>query len=154
MTFQITLMPDFITQIGTWLVITTAVVFGAVAIYGLFDKRKREVRGEENAVEDRLIVLFKEERAQLDKRLNEQDAVIAELEVKVDKMTHENELLIKVLQGKDEASQKYQADAYATMAKIDVLLDLAKLNNENITKLVALIDRRFMDRRSDEPRTK
>lgn len=143
MTIEITLMPEFASNFGSMLVVGAAVILGGVALYGIFDKRRGEVKKEENAVEDRLISLMKQEREELNKRLDEQDQVITELETKVDKMTHENELLIKVLQGKDEASKQYQKDAYVAMGKLDILLDLAKVNNDNITKLISIIDRRF-----------
>lgn len=142
MTFSITIMPEFITQFGAVMAILTAVAVGGVALYGIVDKRKREVRNEENSSEDRLIVLFKEEIKQLTKRIDEQDDIITHLEEKVDKMTHENEILLRALQGKDEVTQKFQKDAYGSMEKLNALLDLAKSTNENITKLAAIMERR------------
>lgn len=136
-------MSNFITQFGAWIGILTAVAVGAVALFGLVDKRKREVRSEENDTEDRLIKLFKEERDHLNKRVDEQNRLIGELEIKVDKMTHENEILIRVLQGKDDTTKKFQQEAYASMEKLNMLFELSKVSNENITKLITLIDRRF-----------
>lgn len=136
-------MPEFASQFGSWLVIGAAVVLGGVALYGLFDKRRGEVKKEETAVEDRLIALMKQEREELNKRLDEQDDTITELEAKVDKMTHENELLVKVLQGKDEASLKFQKDAYEAMGKLNLVFELGKSTSENLGKLITLLDRRM-----------
>lgn len=136
-------MSNLLTQFGSWLAVGTVIVLGLVALFGIFDKRRGEIKKDENDTEDRLIKLFKEERDQLNKRVDDQNKLIGDLEKKVDKMTHENELLIAVLQGKDEASKQFQKDAYESMAKLNVLLDLGKVNNENITKLITLMDRRM-----------
>lgn len=126
-----------------WLSFAGFVVMGALALYGNFDSRKRERQKDENATEDRVINLLKQEVEQLTKKVGEQGKDIEKLTTKVTALERENETLVKVLQGRDEQTQKFYSDAYVAMKEIGEIGSIAKTNNELIQKLVITLDAYF-----------
>lgn len=139
-------MEDFITQFGTYIAIATVVIAGAVAIYGLWDKRARERRADVDGQEDRLIGLLQTTVSELEKRVNQQDVDIKLLTKKVTDLEHENETLIKVLQGRDEQTKEYYKQAYKSMKIAEethnIVTKLAEgitQTNKNIEKLINII---------------
>jgi TolA-binding protein len=111
-------MTEFFLQFGAFMTIATALVVGAVAIFGLWDKKQKERRAEVDKEEDRLIKILEKTVGELTNKVNSQDQAINELRKKVGELEHENTLLIKVLQGRDEQTQEFYEKAYAAMQVI------------------------------------
>jgi hypothetical protein len=138
-------MTDFFLQFGAFMTIATAIVVGGVAIFGIWDRKQRDRRKEVDGEEDRLIDILNKTVGELEKRVTKQDEDIRLLTKKVMELDHENSILIKVLQGRDEETQKFYKEAYEAMKVIhdshDVLTTVAesmKITSSTIGKLIDL----------------
>jgi predicted RNase H-like nuclease (RuvC/YqgF family) len=139
-------MDQILNHIGTYIIIAGLIIAGGIALYGLWDKSARERRKEVDGNEDRLIDLLKQTVDQLETKVNKQTTDIENLTKKVSDLERENETLIKVLQGRDDDTKKFQQQAFEAM-KIsrethDIVTTLAKnmeVTNNAITKLIDLI---------------
>lgn len=132
-------MTDFISQFSTQLIVLGAVIAGGIALYGVFDKKARERRKDENKTEDRVIDLLQKEVGILSKRVEQQDKDIKELTKKVTALETENDTLVRVLQGRDDMTQKFYKDAYIAMENIKKTYDVAIGNNTHMTELIELM---------------
>lgn len=137
-----------LTAIG---VLIAAVVTGAVAIVGLWDKkareRKKKVDTDLDHSEDRLVDILKKTVAELEKKVNQQTIDIASLTKKIDNLEHENETVIKVLQGRDEQTQEYFKQGFQAMKVISdiraeqiVQSDFQRKSNDIQAKLLNVLD--------------
>ena len=126
-------MNEFLSHFGIYLTSGTTIIFGAIAIYGLFDKTSRERRKETDGAEDRLINLLKAEVAELTKKVDKQDDDIQILSLEVEKLKKENHVLSTVLQGRDDSTRKFQDDAYLAFEQI-------KTMGDNLTRLVTVFE--------------
>ena len=126
------------------------VILGGFALYGLFDKTKRERKTQEDGVEDRLIKLLNETNQALEEKLKKQkeghDEVldnltkqIQELSDKVDDLESENETLVKVLQGRDEQTQLFYKKAFEAMEIGNKTHGLVVEMNKNQTDLMKVL---------------
>lgn len=141
-------MAEFLSQFGAYIAIATVIVAGAVALYGLWDKSARDRRKQVDGEEDRLIEILSTTVKELEKKVDKQDADIKELTRKVNSLEHENDMLIKVLQGRDEQTQKFYEQAFETMkisrethALVTQIAETKKDTNENIKKLLELMSK-------------
>lgn len=139
-------MEQFFSQFGTYIAIATLVVAGGVALYGLWDKSSRERRKDVNEEEDRLITLLQETVKELEKKVVKQGQDIENLSKKVGDLEHENEILVKVLQGRDEQTKEFYKQAYESMKTTNETFKIvSKLaegfaqSNANIEKLISII---------------
>lgn len=130
-------MTEFFTQFGIFLTIGAAVIAGGLALLGIWDKRQKERRNEVDGEEDRLINLLKQTVEGLTDRVNKQDQdiknqseEIKNLSKKVGELEKENNLLVKVLQGRDEQTQQFYKKAYEA---IDIVHQSHSLLN-NVAK--------------------
>lgn len=126
--------------------IITFVIVGAFAVYGIWDKVKRDRQKDTDGTEDRLIDLLKKTVDELEKKVNKQTTDIAELTKKVTHLERENETLVRVLQGRDEQTKEFYKQAFDSMKLAqqthDVVTTLAKnmeVSNTNTTKLIELM---------------
>lgn len=133
-------MEELNSHFGLIITIGGAVVLGIVALFGVFDKRRREIRNEENGTEDRVIKLLKTEVEELTKKVNKQTADLENLTAEVEKLKAENHTLVQVLQGKDAATIQFQKDAYMAMGQIKDLVATSKQTSESVTKLATLME--------------
>src|SRR5690606_36263906 len=122
------------------------VIAGGVALYGLWDKSARERRKDVNEEEDRLITLLQETVKELEKKVDKQGEEIATLTKKVTDLEHENDILVKVLQGRDEQTKEFYKQAYESMKITNetykIVSKLAEgfaQSNANIEKLISII---------------
>lgn len=139
-------MGEFVSQFGMIIAVATAVVVGAVALYGLWDERARKRRHAVDGEEDRLIALLTTTVQELEKKVNHQGQEIERLSKKVNDLESENGILIEVLQGRDKQTQKFYEEAFKTMELskdthilVKSLHETNKDTNENIKKLIDVI---------------
>jgi predicted RNase H-like nuclease (RuvC/YqgF family) len=142
-------METFFSQPNTflgWAGIISLVVFGAVAIYGLFDKRNKERTKEVNGSEDRLIDILQKTVSELETKVNKQSKDIENLTVEVHELKKDNEKYIKIFQGRDDATKEYQAKGLEAISKIDemhnsmsTLVESIKNTNSAMEKLISLV---------------
>lgn len=140
-------MIELFSSLGPLTAVTT-IIFGAVAVYGLWDKKSKERKKELDGEEDRLISILQNTVKELEKKVNQQDADIKSLTLKVDALSIENHTLTKVLQGRDEETQKFYKEAYTAMRTVDEsynklksLEEVVKEKNHNISELINLVGR-------------
>ena len=125
-------MTNLLVQSGTFLTLATVVVLGAVAVFGLWDKKAKERRKDVDGEEDRLIKLLKENVDNLIKKVDQQETDIKKLTKKVQDLEHENTLLVRVLQGRDEETQKFYQQAYEAIKTINNSHEILSSMAQNI----------------------
>ncbi len=131
---------DLVTQFGGWLGLIAVAIVGVFAFTGVFSGKKRQLKQEESATEDRVMRLLKEQVNALESRVKKQDADLGDLTKKVESLISENHLLRNILQGKDEQTQAFYKDAYAAMEIVKAIAASSKENNTALTKLITLMD--------------
>lgn len=154
MTVFLSTVPGIIITIGG---IISVLVIGVLYVLGLWKKGKDDE-------DDRLIQTLKETVEALDKKFKvkeeewdnqkkEWSKRDDELNTKIDTLTrkvgdleHENETLVKVLQGRDEQTKKFYDQAFESMkvaqSTHEIVVDFAssfKQTNENMAKLIELL---------------
>jgi hypothetical protein len=129
-----------------WIGVLTVLVFGAVAIYGLFDKRQRERRKETDGSEDRLMDILSKTVTELQKKVDKQTSDIDGLIKEVGELKRDNEKYIKIFQGRDETTTKFYEQAFESMklAKdthdaVTTMVKNMEVTNTNATKLIELL---------------
>lgn len=139
-------MEAFISQFGTFIAITTLLVAGGVAVYGLWDKKSTDRRKLVDNEEDRLITILTTTVQELEKKVDKQGQKIGVLSKKVDDLEKENETLIEVLQGRDEATKKFYSQVLAatetakeTNEYVKTIHEENKATNENIKELIHIM---------------
>lgn len=131
-----------------WIALIGFFVFGAVAVYGLFDKRASERKKEVDGSEDRLIDILKKTVDELEKKVDQQTLDIEELSGEVEELRKENRKYIEIFQGRDEQTKEFYKQAYAAMDTIkqshDILTTVAesiKNTNSAMEKLIGVIEK-------------
>lgn len=142
-------MPDF-SQIPGGQIVAMIVVIAlgiAAAIYWL-DRDRRSRKVEEDGAEDRLINILKKTVDELEKKVNEQGDKIEALTKKVADLEEENETLVRVLQGRDEQTQKFYEQAFASMKVAAETNEIVKQlaqgitgTNKNIESMISLLSK-------------
>jgi len=138
-------MYEFISQLPNspigWIGLIIAAIAGGAGAYMVYNKQK-------DGADDRLISILKNTVDQLEVKVNKQSDDIEKLTKKITSMEHENEVLVKVLQGRDDQTQTFYKQAFESMKKAnethDVVTTLAenmKVTNENTTKLIELLSK-------------
>ncbi len=133
-------MAAFIAQYGIYITAPGMVILGVLAIYGLFDRKKRALRKEEEQTGDRVMVLMRAEVTELTKKVNTQQKDIVDLNEKVDRLVTENKTLKDVLQGRDDQSKKFYQDAYAAMEVIKHNDKVSEENAKILSKIATLLE--------------
>lgn len=134
-----------------WVAIIGLGIFGAVAIYGLFDResreRKKKINGDLNGSEDRLIDVLKKTVEELERKVNNQTTELKNLTVKVEGLERENETLVKVLQGRDDQTKEFYKQAFESMKVVHTIHDSVttlersiQILADNTSKLIDVID--------------
>jgi len=135
---------ELLQQTGTIIIIVTLVVGGAVAVYGLWDKNVRDRRKDGDQSEDRLIDLLKKTVDELEKKVNQQAADIKVITTKMQHLEKENQTLVKVLQGRDDATQQFYRQMLesikVTQSTHDTVTTLAKSVQDTVTNMTRLIE--------------
>lgn len=135
------------TNIVTALVV---VILGMASGFYFFDRDRRSRRLEEKEADSRLVNILQTTVKELDKKVKKQGEKMDELTKEVDTLKHENETLIKVLQGRDEATQEFQRRVLESITiseqthqlVVKVAEGLTKAN-ETMVKMISLIEARY-----------
>lgn len=133
------------TLIG-WVAVIILLIAGAVALYGLWDKKVKERQRDVDGSEDRLIDILKETVDQLEIKVDKQTKDIEMLTRQVQELTSERKTLLDILQGRDDQTQTFYKQANDSMAVVhethDVVTTLAtsiQNTNVNMAKLIDLL---------------
>lgn len=95
------------------------IVLGVFFILGIWDKKTKEKRKEVEGSSDRLVLILQETVDELEKKVNKQSKDIEVLGQKIEALEKENEILIKVLQGRDEKTQEFYAKAFPAIETLN-----------------------------------
>lgn len=93
-----------------WLGLIAMVVLGGVAIYGLVDKTMRDRRKDVNAAADDLVGILSKTVEELKAKVGEMEKDLEKTNIAITELKKENETLVKVLQGRDDATLKFQQE--------------------------------------------
>lgn len=129
MDFLITELPN--SAIG-WI----GLLIGAVAIgfmaYLAYNRNR-------DGADDRLIKILQTTVEEMEKKVDSQGEEIEELTLKVAALTTTNETLTRILQGRDENTQRFQAEVLAAVKIGGDTNEIAKRNEVSLGKLTDLI---------------
>lgn len=119
-----------------------------LGIFTLFDKGLSKKREESEKVSNRLVDYLQTTVQSLDTEVKSLKTQQQENIVKLTKVTSENELLTKLVQGRDETTQQFQKQGFEAIRRSEEILalvkttnELVKLANANIEKLYRAIEK-------------
>lgn len=98
--------------------ITGVIIYGIFAVISFFDKGRKDKEAEADKADERVIFLLKEQVAALEKKVTEQAELIRQNSLRLEALMAENKTLREVLQGRDEATMRYQSEGIKTMQEV------------------------------------
>lgn len=135
---------ELIQQIGSIIIVITLAIGGGLAVYGIWDKVRRDRQKDTDGSEDRLIDLLQKTVNELEKKVNQQTADIKVITTKMQHLEKENETLVRVLQGRDDATQQFYRQMLesikVTQSTHDTVTTLAKSVQDTVTNMTKLIE--------------
>ena len=115
-------------------------VIGISYVFGLFKKNK-------DNDDDRLINILKSTVDELERTVKKQTIDIEKLTKDVESFKTENGVLTKLLQGRDEQTQRFYEQGFEAMKitnqihdTVTTLAESMKTNNENTSRLIDLLE--------------
>lgn len=128
---------EFLTAFGL-------VAAGAIALYGIFDKRKRDRDKEVQDQEDKLRNLYKEEIQTLTCRIDEQEKKGAVMDKQVQKVTIENKLLRDLVIGQDSVSKDFREKGLTAMQIVSKTHEAVIQSNENSKLIMQSLEKLYL----------
>jgi len=132
---------DFSQTFIGWMAAGALVVTGGVALYGVFDKAKRDKKKEDEGADDRLIDILKQTVNELETKVESQQQQIDQLSKKTDNLHQENKVLTAVLQGRDGQTLEFQKEVMAAVTKGHEVHEMCKATNQNVERLCKLMEK-------------
>ena len=117
----ISMLPNTLLQ---WAGAVAIIIIGVFFVLGIWDKTAKEKRKQIDGSEDRLIEILQKTVNEMEKKVEKQSADLELLTHKVEALEKENEVLIKVLQGRDEKTQEFYAKAFPAIDTINKSLQI------------------------------
>lgn len=106
---------------------TALVVINALALlYVMFDKTIRSKKTESDKVDDRLITLLRNSVETLEKRVKELELAHGINVKEIQDLRTANDTLTKILQGRDEKTQKFQEEGFKAMERLSEIQEFLK----------------------------
>lgn len=130
---------DFLPTIG-WVSVLANLILGGFALFQIFGKGVLAVRKESDEADDRLIALLKDTVDGLERKVASLETKYESTKTELTRMRTENEVMQKLLQGRDATSLEYQKAGMETMKKVDSILDVVQANNKHIANLYELLE--------------
>lgn len=137
MNFFPTTLSDWI---GVAIIAVPLSIAGMFALFGIFDKTRRERNKMNDDADDRLINLLQQTVGELEKKVNQADDDIKGLTKEIEGLKAKNQTLMDVLQGKDNVTQEFYKQAYDVFGVAKETNGLVKQTNVNIEKLISLMN--------------
>ncbi len=133
------------TTLFGWISFLTLISLG---IFTIFDKGLSKRREESEKVSNRLVDYLQTTVNSLDTEMKSLKTQQQENILKLTKVTSENELLTKLVQGRDETTQQFQREGFEAIKRSEEILatvkttnELVKVANANIEKLYRAIEK-------------
>lgn len=121
-------------SVATVTAIATIVVLGAFSIINLIDRNLKARRREADAADEKLIGRLKEIVEAQGKEIDALKIDLQSNKVETAKVLKENEVLTKILQGRDDRTKEYQEAGFAAMKTLGE-------THATVNKLVGLMER-------------
>ena len=121
-----------------WIVI---LILGGFSLFQVFGGGILKVREQSDKADDRLIKLLKDTVEELERKVKDLDTKLNLTNADLVKYRTENDMMTKVLQGRDVASLEYQNKALDAMKKVDAVLSIVTENSTQVKSLCVLIER-------------
>jgi uncharacterized coiled-coil DUF342 family protein len=148
-----------VSTIISWLGFIGMSVLGVLAVVGFFDKGKKSRERDADEVENRLIGLFKEQIAQLEKKVadlekktNDQSCTIASLTEKILITEETNEMLKEMLVGRDAESKDFRERADKAIGKVDHIENGNKEILKSINNLYTIMEKLLESNNKTSPK--
>ncbi len=122
-----------------WFEVITLSLLGLFALWGIFDKAKKQLNTEKDKMELDVINLLKEQVEALEKKVNNQEKTIRDLQGKVLKFEGENTILKNLLQGRDEESAEFKKKGFEAMERtqhVERIMERVEKNLAAITEII------------------
>lgn len=116
----------YLDLIPNWILFIGIIIAGIFAFMGQWDKRSKEKQEAQDKGEDRLITILEKTVKELETKVNKQSADIETLGKRITELEEENKTLVKVLQGRDEQTQKFYEKGFEAMNKMDKMLPIVE----------------------------
>ena len=120
-----------------WTSLIALFAVGVFAVLGAFDKVKNAARKETDETEDKLIRLLKDQVDALERKVLEQDTLIAQIKIQMESLITENKTLREVLEGRDKTTKDYQAAGLKAMEAGKQILDIVINTDKNVAALIS-----------------
>lgn len=135
---------DFLPDTGAqWVAAISTILVGAFAIYAAFDKLKKERRKEADTIDDRLITLLKSTVDALERRVKDLEESQRQATIEMAKLRTENEVMTKLLQGRDSATIDYQKKGVEAIEMIKGTLAISQTTAKHVEDLYKLLESHF-----------
>lgn len=121
--------------------IITVVVLGIFSLINILDKRLAARRKEADAADEKLIGRLKELVEAQGEEIETLKTEAQKDRIEMAKVLKENEVLTRILQGRDERTIEYQKAGLASMELSKQTHELVVANNKTLTTMVGLLER-------------
>lgn len=119
-------MEGAINTFMAWIAFIGLVVAGGFGVYSLFDKNLARKRKEENGADDRLINLLKGTVENLEREVISLKEKHEKNVLEIAQLRTENNIITKILQGRDEETARFQREGFIAFSNINELTKLLK----------------------------
>lgn len=134
----------------TFVVTVVALIY---AVYTFIDNKRNGKKATNDAEDDRLLKLREGTIIELDRKVREQLGLIEALQTQqrenteaVQNLKGKNELLVSILQGRDENTQRFQSEGLEAIKQSKEIFELVKMIpsiNKNIERLTEALEKHF-----------
>lgn len=147
---------DWPHDIVGWLGLLSLVIVGASAAYGNFDLNRKKRREEVNDLNQEVIESLEKKIGILSEDLGKAQTEIDKLRKEVAVVTAENLTMKEIFQGRDKTTIDYQAKGLAAMEMNKQMYATIVESNENVTRLLGLMERHLqvVESRNTPPKLK
>lgn len=126
-------------SVADWFGIVALAMVGIFAVYGLFIKQKKETHEEGDKADDRLISLLKGTVEALEKKVATLEGLQKINSQEIEELKTENEVMRKILQGKDIATLEYQKQGLQAMKDLKETLAFVSSNARSMDRLMTIL---------------
>lgn len=133
-------MQDVFSNLPNIVAVATAVAAGSAAAFGIFDKKLKDRRqadfNERDLIENKIRDLYQEAQLAQDKKIEQLVKQVDELTKNYLKQKGENEVLVRIFQGRDDESVEYRKRGYETFDLAAKIGNIIVNNTEMLEKIL------------------
>jgi len=138
------------TTASNWITAITIIILGGFALFSVFGKGVKEKREETDKADDRLINLLKSTVDALETKVKDLEASQQTTILELTRIKTENEVMAKILQGRDAATLEFQK---MTGESIKAVMQVVTDTNKNVEHLYGLLEEHFKSIKNEHDNT-